>query len=254
MVLQHQELMLPQQQELTITRNKKRESALLEQSREWLTREERSSGIHATELLAPRIAYWSRKDPQPLTDRLVTVFLIGKVLHAFVLSAVEGRPLDWKTDEGSLVSKKLGISWSPDKLINQKVIELKTTRSWKAPIDYSDLDIYLDQILIYMAAAETVDAELWVLYLNLRDESRRTHPEFRCYNITIPTEGLDAAAKWVVEARQSLEQALVSTEQEPWRSLPLCPEFKCGAGNCSWYTRCQPESRWGTDKFDKIKD
>ncbi len=151
--------------EVTVNRNRKVENDLLELGSEWLNRAERSPGIHASDILEPRLAYWRRKVPKDLPDRLVTRFLIGKVLHAIVLKTVEGAPFTYKTDEGSFTCKELGIEYSPDKIHKNKIRELKTTRSQKEPKTVEDLKTYIDQIEIYMACTNQTEAQIWILFL-----------------------------------------------------------------------------------------
>ena len=103
---------------IVITRNKASERLLLDKGKEWLEKDERAPGIHASALLDLRQAYWNMKNPQGLGDREVVMFMVGKVLHAFVLGAVEGTVDLNATDEGSHYSDDLRISFSPDKILD----------------------------------------------------------------------------------------------------------------------------------------
>jgi len=69
---------------LRIKRSKTAEESLMRRSREWLDSEERDPRTHVSDLLDPRLGYWNKKNKKPLPDRLVTMFLIGKVLHRLV--------------------------------------------------------------------------------------------------------------------------------------------------------------------------
>src|SRR5574341_374313 len=92
---------------LNIRRAYGAEDKLLEYTKKWLEQEERDPRIHVSDLLNPRMAYWKRKAPKELSDRLAVMFLVGKVLHAFVLSAVEGKKgTDWSTDTGQEYDKR----------------------------------------------------------------------------------------------------------------------------------------------------
>jgi len=230
---------------LTVKRNRANEAKLLDKARAWLEKDERTDGIHASGLLDPRQSYWGIKKPQEISDRLVNIFLVGKILHVLILG-------QGGSDEGSFFNKKLGIWYSPDSIRNGKVREIKTTRSFYAPKDYKDLDMYLEQVLIYMAAANVLEADLDVLYINLRDEeTKRTSPEYRCFKVTITEGDLARVTKEIITTRKSIEAALESNKKEPWRELPLCREWKCSAGGCNWYHDCQPEGRYGEKKFDR---
>ena len=232
--------------QIKVTRAKSSEKMLLDKSRDWLGSSTRTPGIHASHLLDLRQAYWQIKHPLPLSDRLVTMFLVGKVLHGFVLGAVDG-VVDLKvTDEGSKHSDILDLDYSPDKYITRKgnkiVAEFKTSRSFYAPDSVEDLSIYIEQVLIYMAAEAVTEAEVWVLYLNLKEEGR-THPQFRCYRLSLTAEELDATTMWLKREKLRLTQALDSND---FQALPLCRDFKCGRGNCEYFDDCKPEGRYGS--------
>jgi len=234
---------------INVKRNRANEAKLLDKARAWLAQDERAEGIHASGLLDPRQAYWGIKKPQEISDRLVNIFLVGKILHVLILG-------QGKSDEGSFFNKELGIWYSPDSIRGGKVREVKTTRSFYAPKDYKDLDLYLEQVLTYMAGANVLEADLDVLYINLRDEeTKRTSPEYRCFKVTITEDDLKSVKKEVISVRKSIEKALTTVssrhKNEPWRALPLCREWKCSAGGCAWYHDCQPEGRYGEKKFDR---
>jgi hypothetical protein len=235
---------------LSVVRSPKTERVLMERARAWLMKEERSAGIHASDLLDPRQAYWRHVDPQPLSDRLVPVFMIGKVLHAFVLSAVEGAALSWDTDQGSRRSDALGIEYSPDHLIGGIPREVKTSRSFYEPKGTDDLDIYIEQLLIYMAAEGSTKGQLWVLFLNLKDQAGKTAPQFRSYSVTVSKEDLASLVTELRNARDDLERAIDYKRPD---DLPLCRPWKCGKENCEWWNKCKPQGRYGIKKTNWTK-
>ena len=99
-----------------------------------------------------------------------------------------------------------------------------------------------------MVATKTLRSELWILYLNLKDpETKRTVPQFRCFQVDITAEELAAVTADIVLQRTLLEAALDTNEPG---ALPLCREFKCGALNCPHYANCQPPGRYGDAKWD----
>ena len=241
--------MIPIPESVTVARNRSSEKMLLEKARAWVTKDERSPGWHASGMLDPRQAFWAQVDPKEISDKLTVMFLVGKVLHAFVLGAVDGpdRVDLARTDDGSYVSADLGISYSPDKILDGKVRELKTSRSYYEPTDVKDLDIYIEQLLVYMAATKTLESELWVLYLNLKDANGRTCPQFRSFTVRVSEPDLEQVIAHLKAVKEDLDAAVAAQD---WRRLDLCREWKCGAGNCEWYDKCQPEGRWGDPKFD----
>jgi hypothetical protein len=170
------------------------------------------------------------------------MFMIGQVLHAFVLSAVGGVNLDWKSDEGSRESKELGITYSPDKMIKGIPRELKTSRSFYEPKTIDDLSLYAEQLLVYMAAERITTGQLWVLFLNHKNEQGKTSPEFRAYTVTLSQEDLAALIQNLKDTRATLDTAIETKDPS---KLPLCRKWKCGEGNCEWWGSCKPEGRHG---------
>ena len=240
--------MIPVPDSSKVVRNESAERMLGDKARGWIEGEERTPGLHASDLLDPMQAYWQVVDPQPFSDRQITMFLVGKVLHAFVLGAVAGTVDLATSDTGSSYDDVVGISFSPDaRLVDGKVAELKTSRGFYEPKDVKDISLYLEQLLVYMVATGTTESQLWVLYLNLRDQSGKTAPAFRCYDFTISPADLVATRTYLLEEKSRLAEALATRNPG---ALPLCRPFKCGAGNCVWYPICKPKGRYGDPAWD----
>jgi len=221
-------------------------------ARAWIEGEERTPGVHASDLLNPRQAIYRKLDPKVLPDRLVNIFLIGKVLHAFVLQTVDGKSaVDIKTtDAGSFWSEEIGITYSPDKIMGGKVRELKTSRSYKEPTHVEDMSGYLEQILIYMASTQTLDGQLWVLYLNLRDEATgKLDPSFRCFDVKINEADLATLISNCKSVRELVEKGVALKDP---KVAPLCTEWLCTRNLCDYYDTCQPEGRYEPEKPKKI--
>jgi hypothetical protein len=236
-------------QSIKVTRNPQDEAGLVSRAKEWLQSEERAPGIHASELLDLRRAYFQRVDPKSMDDRSALVFLVGKVLHAFILGAQSGGTYKdgvGKTDEGSFESSELGITFSPDRNQDGVIRELKTSRAMYEPKTVGDLRVYLEQLLIYMAAEDLLRAKLDVLYLNLKDERNRTTPQIRVYDIEVDQAGLEVVKQQIKSRVAALKSALA---HEAHKDLPLCREWLCGELMCPWWAKCKPEGRWGDPKF-----
>jgi hypothetical protein len=225
---------------LTIERSLKSEQALTDKCRTWLTQDARKDGIHASDLLDPMMAYWKRKKPQPLTDRLVNMFIVGKFAHIIILSAVDGvKGIDMASDEGSKYSEELGIWYSPDKMLNGIPREVKTTRSFYDAKTYKDLALYIEQELIYQAAENSLTGQLWIMYLNLKEDGKTT-PSWRVFTIKVTQAELDAFKKQLRATRDQLVKAI---ETDDYKQLPLCRVFKCR--DCEYFEDCQPAGRYG---------
>ena len=93
---------------------------------------------------------------------------------SIILGAHAGHVDVGTTDAGSSHCD-LGFDYSPDAFYDGLVREVKTSRSFYEPTSIEDLGTYIEQVLIYMVATETLESELWVLYLNLKDETGKTY-------------------------------------------------------------------------------
>ena len=247
--------MLKLPQSLTVDRNTKAEENLIKKSRLWLEKDSKDrKGIHASDLLDPRKAYYDKVNPQTLSNRMVGLFFVGKVLHAFFLSALTGEDgVNWKSDGGSTVDKELGFSYSPDWCKDGIPGELKTSRG-KYEQSKSDLGLYLEQLLIYMVGKKSEDGRLVVLMLSLpapRGEGWGTYPQYRAYNVHITKADLAKYRTQLVATRKLLVQALKTNKRSDISKLPVCREFKCGRSQCPHYNTCKPEGRFGTRRWDK---
>lgn len=228
---------------LNIRRAHDSEDRLIDYTKKWLEKEERDPRIHVSDLLDPRMGYWNRAKPKDLSDRLATIFMVGKVLHAFVLSAVDGETgTNWATDIGSQYSKELDLVWSADKIIKNIPRELKTSRSYYEPKEKKDLALYCEQLLCYMIVKKKTKGQLWILFLNTKNADGKTAPCFRCYTITISKEDLLRYQNQMVNVRSALQVALKKKTPDV---LPLCRRFKCGADNCEHWYDCKPKGRYG---------
>ena len=248
-------LTIPSGNDLKVDANEKEENRLLECSRAWLEKEERSDGIHVSDLLDPMYAWHQKKakdKDRRLLDREVTTFLVGKVLHAFIISAMDGKKgTDWASDEGSKHNSKLGLEYSID-YIDKVPTEIKTSRSFYEPKSIKDLSMYLEQELCYMVAEKSLQGKLWILYLNIKDEQGRTAPAYRAYDITVSKEALDEYENQMLEIRTKLIAALKKSKPS---GLPLCRTWKCGIKMCKYWSTCKPEGRFNKpEKEWKLKN
>ena len=178
-----------------------------------------------------------------MSDREVTTFLIGKILHAFLISAaddVDG--VDWATDAGSKHNKALNLEYSIDYVGKGKIpTEIKTSRSYYPPKGTKDLAMYIEQVLCYMVAEKKTQGKIWVLYLNLKDSQNRTCPEFRCYNLTVSKTALVDYEKQMKFVHTKLIAALKKSKPV---GLDNCRQWLCGPRMCPYWDKCKPEGRY----------
>ena len=238
---------------IIVERDEDAEDGLLDRARKWLAREAGSRvGIHASDLLDTRIGYFKAIDPQPISDREIGLFLVGKVLHAFVLAQDEGKASAVNllvTDEGSTYNEELGIYYSPDKKYDDKVVEFKTSRGQREPASLRDIAVYLEQLVIYMAAENLNKGEVWVLYVNAKDASGKTSPAFRVFRVALTDEELAACRLQVRRVRDDLADAIARKDHT---KLPLCAAWKCHPEQCPWWVKCKPAGRY--ENFEYLKN
>lgn len=238
---------------LKIIRNDYREAELYLKTKKKQDEDnaKRKEGIHASDLLDPRQAYFKSVDPKELTEREVWLFTIGKVLHTIVLSPVNPDLVGDDSDTGTL--ENLGILYSMDHTHNTVPVELKTSRSNKEPREdrlQEELQLYLEQLCIYLVMENTLRGELWILYLNLKDESNRTWPEPRCYDVEMTEDQFYQLEQHILETRDALRAA---KEQNVFSHLVLCRQWKCGQV-CPWWDQCRPQGRYPEKNKKKWKE
>lgn len=229
---------------LTIYRAELQEADLVVKARQWLAEEDlkRAPGIHASDLLDPRLAYWRRMSPVELTERQIWFFLIGRILHHFVLTIADPSTAEGATDGGTKVVH--GIAYSPDHNLDGSPVELKTNRSMHEPGPdklVEQYHNYLEQLLTYMALEGVDVGYLWILFINLKEQrTNRTFPEPRCYRVQVQPDGRAAMLEQLHDTRASLEAAIHARSHT---SLPLCRTWLCG-DSCSWWEACRPAGRF----------
>lgn len=237
---------------LSINRDEVAEVQMVEDARKWLAGEDarREVGVHASDLLDPRLAFWQRIDPRGLTERQVWLFLVGRVLHSFVLNEGDKGGDISASDGGTL--NELGILFSPDKRVDGFPVELKTSRANRAPAEdriQAEFGHYLEQLCVYLVLMNCLKGSLWVLFLNLKDERNRTFPEARCYTVAITEEQFAELETEILRIRDQLHVAI---EQRNHRLLPPCRKWKCGPDSCAWWEQCKPEGRYNRPRKDWI--
>lgn len=247
---------------LSIERDEDAEDMFVEKTKAWLKKgsAERDPRIHASDLLDPRKAYWNRQHEEKLDDCMAGNFMVGKVLHAFfstTMNGGQGLSLD-ETDVGGTWDESLGISFSNDWEKKCKTkdspngipYELKTSRALNEQTK-KDLSSYLEQLCIYMAAKFSLIGRLVVLRLMAKNTKKGwgTYPQYRAYEIRWTKKDLNAYREQIKKTVKLLSKALKTKKKKDIQMLPLCREWKCGKSNCGHFELCKPEGRYGTKEF-----
>lgn len=238
--------MLPLPKGLKIDRDLEEEARLLSQVRAYLEKEEREPGIHVSGLMDPRLDFWRKVSGSPIPDRLLNMFMVGKVAHGLI--ELIGGAEHGKSDAGGRTAED--IWYSPDEMhVDGTPVEIKTTRSFYLPKaaylpDDDTFHMYFEQLLAYMALEGKTKGRLKILYLNSKDEEgRRTKPNFFVWSVETTPEALDAFRAVLTRTRLLLEDALATGDHT---NLPLCRAWKCQ--DCEFWEKCKPEGRYGVDK------
>jgi len=223
---------------MKITRQAKYERWLLDKVKTWLQAQPRNPGIHVSDLLYPRKAYWKRIDPKPMTDAEAGYFIAGQGHHFILEAVIEGSKKVGKADAGS--HEWEGIYYSPD-IRTPHPQEIKTTRSRTGPNTETErgyrakYEHYLEQLKAYMAIENDPKGSLVVFYLNMEvgDGTKRTTPTFRWYDVTLTPAELGETRDKLLDTKKLIEHAV--KRKDP-KNLPVCPEWM--GFNCPWRDKC----------------
>ncbi len=240
---------------MRILRNSKRERELFNKVQATLEKER--EGIHASDLLAPRLSYFRKLFPLPLAPEEVGYFAAGHGHHMFLVHLDTGKK--GESQEESCTSKKYGITYSPD--LRKSKAEFKTARYMKLPVTekqcIKDFDRYAKQCLIYALCEGVTKWHLYMLYIGLRkvDDAGKMvgglqAPVLQCYTIMWTEEELAEGDEWLRNQVDLFEEAL---ETKTHAMLPLCEEWQCIRFNtqtrrkevtCPYFTKCKPKGRY----------
>lgn len=226
---------------MRIKRDRKTEKKYVEKIRRSYESRERS-GVHVSDLLDPRMAYFKKLFPLEITDREIGYFLSGECLHWAIQSRL-GIETEKKIELG-------GVEGSIDVFLEGIPTELKSARNWTIP----DLpaEHYVDQVLSYCAITGSRIGNVWVFFLCPNRDytgTKTTHPEFRLWRCEFTPQELTEERKRLAKTKVILERAWKTRN---FLKVPLCHEFKCfyksrgkAIVSCPYWEKCKPEGRYG---------
>jgi hypothetical protein len=207
----------------------------------------RRRGIHVSDLLAPRKAYWARVVPRPPTDAEVGYFLAGRAHEeAFAVLAGLGAHRkargEWLGD-GDVYAPGDGIAYELDVLVQGSAqdvpIEIKTNRRPQvlSPTDaLREYALAVRQLGMYCAFRGLTTGYLVEVHLLARGPAqeadadgelwpKQSRPEIVVYQITWTPEELAAIRRDAMAAKAFLDRALDARTPQ---ALPECPAWMCG--------------------------
>jgi hypothetical protein len=234
---------------MQIRRNPEIEQWLFDEIRNNWGKEARE-GIHLSDLLSPRKAYWQRIKPMAPTDLEIQYWLTGRG-HEGVLSRASGydhaEQREWN-----------GILYTPDYFHNFPA-ELKTRRRNLAEEgkETEVYDYYLLQLKGYCAVENKTHGWLHVWSLVEKQEDGTTKPEIGCYEIDFTPWELEEERARLLFVRAELRNSL---EVKDHRALPLCPAWMSGKESRIMIKKphCETckkdfETEWGINKHINSK-
>src|SRR3972149_8434106 len=234
---------------MQIRRNPEIEQWLFDEIRRNWGKEPRE-GIHLSDLLTPRKAYWQRIKPLYPTDKEIMYWLTGQG-HEKVMEASSGYS-HAETKEWN------GILYTPDFFFNFPN-ELKTRRRNLAEEgkEAETYDYYLQQLKGYCACENKTHAWLHVWALVEKQEDRTTKPELGCYEIDFTEEELDLER---IRLSLTKDKLIFAYNSKSHKELPLCPSWMCGKESRIMVVKphcliCKKdfETEWGINKHINSK-
>lgn len=179
-------------------------------------------GIHLSDLLAPRKAYFQKIDPKHPTFHEVCYWMSGNAVEDKFLGAIgyeHGEQREWN-----------GILYTPDMFLSFPA-ELKSRRRGLAKVgeEVDTYDHYLRQLRGYCAIVDSTQGWLLVLSLVEKQADHTTKPELAAYRIEFTQEELSVERTNLLVLRDKLLWTIQRNGlPDIYLSLPECPSWMCG--------------------------
>lgn len=179
---------------------------------------EAREGIHLSDLLAPRKAYWQKTKPMNPTKEEILYWTSGNAIEERFLRAIGYQKAGVKEWEG--------IKYTPDIFFNFPA-EAKSRRRAMAKEgeEQQVYDHYLKQLLGYCAIENKQQGWLLVFSMLERQDDGTTKPDWGFYRVEFTQEELKQEQARLLMIKEQLEQALCIAR---FTLLPLCPAWMCG--------------------------
>lgn len=180
---------------------------------------EAREGIHLTDLLAPRKAYWQKVKPMNPTKEEILYWTSGNAIEERFLRAIGYTKAGVKEWEG--------ILYTPDIFFNFPA-EAKSRRRAMAKEgeEAKVYDYYIAQLLGYCAMENKQQGWLLVFSMLERQDDGTTKPEWGFYRVEFTQDELDKEKERLLVIKAKLE--LVLQGFNTTYVLPLCPAWMCG--------------------------
>lgn len=175
------------------------------------------SGIHLSDLLVPRQAYWQKIKPKPPTENEIAYWTSGNAIEDKILRAIgyqKGIQKEWE-----------GISYTPDLFFNFPA-EIKSRRSYLAKDGEEEktYEHYLKQLKGYCALEGTTQGWLIVLSLNEKQDQWRSRPEWAYYRVEFTETEISNMRTYLRNMKDLLQYSIIYKLPQ---GLPTCPQWMC---------------------------
>lgn len=178
-------------------------------------------GIHLSDLLAPRKAYFQKISPKPPTIEEILYFLSGNAIEKEFLAVL-------KKKHGS-VKENSGITYTVDARF-PAITEIKSRRRGlpKEGDEERDFDHYINQLNGYLALDGKKVGNLIVIAMAEKvDASNKTKPVLGAYKIKNTKDEMETVLDDIVQIKEILQDAL-DGDKNSIDSIPECPSWMCG--------------------------
>jgi len=203
------------------------------------------SGIHLSDLLTPRQAYWQKIKPKSPTENEIAYWTSGNAIEDKILKAIgyqKGTQKEWE-----------GISYTPDLFFNFPA-EIKSRRSYlaKEGEEEKTYEHYLRQLKGYCAVEGKTQGWLIVLSLNEKQDQWRSRPEWAYYRVEFTEKELESMRNRLVTIKEILINSIMYKD---FKNLHTCPQWMCSREykkmiKKPFCTTCKKEfqTEWGINK------
>jgi hypothetical protein len=180
---------------------------------------EAREGIHLTDLLTPKLAFFRKTKPQYPTKKELLYWTAGRGHEQAFLDSIgyqHGETKEWN-----------GILYTPDVFLNFP-IEFKTRRRMlaKEGNEAETYDWYINQLRGYCAMEDKTQGWLGVLCLvqPMKEDVFKTEPELAFYRVNFDVEELANERNRLSEIKRFFNLALQTNDHS---ALPDCPKWMC---------------------------
>jgi hypothetical protein len=203
---------------------------------------------HISELLQPRLAFFTRRDGKEMTEQDICMFIPGSAFHEYIQKRL-----------GDVFAEKQ-IKFNDDIVgtvdwYGDYIVEIKTSRKWSVP----DLpaEHYVGQVRKYMAIEGKLTGKILVIYFTAGrrwDGKSPSTLELESWSVEVTPEEQAQDLKYLEVTRTTLRNAENSGKFD---KLPLCYDFCCFSEYkgkitkvCPFYGECQPDDRFNQGALD----